>query len=300
MNAMTFRSSFCLTVVIVILSVTVMASVSLGAETEAPMRILRTSGNVRFGVIGGQVGAPAPTLLLVAMSLEELQREPVAYTEVARLLAAKGFVSVVIEPPCLGDDRRPNEPEGMAGWRRRLEDGEDVVQAFNSKAGAVLDHVVTKRLADPDRVMVLGISRGGFLAFHFAAGEPRVKAIAAISPVADLLALREFEGSSPKIPAKQLTLTHLAPKLIGRPVWVSIGNHDLRVDTDRTIAFTRDLVHATARQDKAPIPHIPVELIVGPSPGHRRIEQAHELAAVWLVKQLSAAAAPAKDKVTPE
>src|SRR5687768_4956248 len=101
----------------VLLGLIVMASVSLGADAEAPMQILRTPGNVRLGVIGGQPGTPAPTLLLVAMSLEDLQREPVAFTEVACLLAAQQFVSVVIEPPCQGEDRRPDEPEGLAGWR---------------------------------------------------------------------------------------------------------------------------------------------------------------------------------------
>jgi len=258
---------------------------------KPPMQILRTPGNVRFGVIGGRPGSAAPTLFVVAMSLEEMQRQPV-FTEVARLLAGQGFVSVVIEPPCHGEERRPDEPEGLAGWRWRLDHGEDVVQAFNAKARAVLDHLIAQGLADAKRLAICGTSRGGFLAFHFAASEPRIKAVAGISPVADLLALAEFKGAPTGSAAEKLALTHVVPQLIGRPVWLSIGNNDERVDTDRVIVFSRAIVRASARQSKRPEALIPVELLVAPSAGHQKIEQAHELLAVWLAKVLSDLPAP--------
>ena len=260
------------------------------AETELPMQILRTPGNVRFGVIGGRPGSAAPALLVAAMSLEEMQREPV-FTAVARLLARQGFVSVVIEPPCHGEERRPHEPEGLAGWRHRLDHGEEVVQAFNAKARAVLDHVIARGFVDPGRLAICGTSRGGFLAFHFAAIEPRVRAVAGISPVTDLLALAEFKGTATDSAAEKLALTHIVPQLIGRPVWLSIGNNDERVDTDRAIAFTRAIVHASIRRRKQPGP-IPVELLVAPSSGHQQIDQAHERLAAWLAEQLAAVSMP--------
>jgi len=260
-----------------------LSSVTQAAETNAPMQILRTPGNVRFGIIGGQTGIAAPTLLVVAMSIEDMQREPV-FTEVSRLLAAQGFLSVVIEPPCHGEDRKAGEPEGLAGWRYRLDRGENVVQQFNAKARAVLDHVIAQDLADPARVAICGTSRGGFLAFHFAASEPRIKAVAGISPVTDLLALTEFKGTAVDSAAERLALAFIAPQLIGRPVWLSIGNNDQRVDTDRAIAFTRAIVQVSARQSQAAKPLIPVELIVAPTAGHSKIDHAHELLAAWLAK----------------
>jgi dienelactone hydrolase len=266
----------------------IVASVARAADTVVPMDMLRTPDNIRFGVIGGRQGAAAPTLLVVAMSMEEMQREPV-FTGVARLLAKKGWMSVVIEPPCHGDDRRQEEPEGLAGWRHRLEHGGDVVQAFHAKARAVLAHVIAQGRADPSRLAICGTSRGGFLAFHFAAVEPRIKAVAGISPLTDLLALREFSGTAPDSAAAKLALTQIAPQLIGRPVWLSIGNNDLRVDTDRAIAFSRAIVHASARQNKRPDATIPVELVVAPSAGHRKIDQAHEMLAAWLATKLPAA-----------
>ncbi|MFA6564674.1 MAG: prolyl oligopeptidase family serine peptidase [Verrucomicrobiia bacterium] len=280
-----------------VLLAVIAASVSAAAEMKPPLVILRTPGNIRFGVIGSQPGFAAPTLLVVAMSLEEMQQQPV-FTEVARLLAKQGWMSVVIEPPCHGEDRRPEEPEGLAGWRHHLDYGEDVVQAFNAKARAVLGHVIAQGFADPGRLAICGTSRGGFLAFHFAAIEPRIKAVAGISPVTDLLALAEFKGTATDSAAEKLALTHIAPKLIGRPVWLSIGNNDERVDTDCAIAFTRAIVHASARQSKEPAPVIPVELVVAPSAGHRKINQAHEQLAVWLAKVLPALSVPPKNKET--
>jgi dienelactone hydrolase len=265
--------------------------ITQAADTVLPMDIRRTPDNIRFGVIGGQEGISAPTLLVVAMSIEEMQREPV-FTDVARLLAKQRWMSIVIEPPCHGEDRQRDEPEGLAGWRYRLDHGGVVVQAFHAKARAVLAHVISQGRADPARIAICGTSRGGFLAFHFAAVEPRIKAVAAISPLTDLLALREFSGTAPNSAAAKLALRHIAPQLIGRPVWLSIGNNDQRVDTDRAIAFTRAIVHASAQQIKQPDPTIPVELIVAPSGGHRKIDQAHELLAAWLAVQLPATSPP--------
>ena len=191
-------------------------------------------------------------------------------------------MSVVIEPPCHGEDRKPDEPEGLAGWRHRLDQGEDLVKSFNAKARAVLDHLIDQGLADPARLAICGTSRGGFLAFHFAASEPRIKAVAGISPVTDLLALSEFKGTAADSLAEKLAVTHIVSQLIGRPMWLSIGNHDERVDTDRAIAFTRAIVQASAPQSKEAKPLIPVELVVAPAAGHSKIDHAHELLAVWL------------------
>lgn len=228
--------------------------------------------------------SPAPTLFIFANTLEAMQKELV-YTEVARLLVPEGWISVILEPPCHGEDARDDEPKQLDGWRYRLENDRPFLDAFNTRATAVLDELIQQKLTDPDRVATCGTSRGGFVAYHFAAAEPRIKAVAGISPVTRLTALREFSTTTQLEKVEPFNAINLAPKLAGKAVWLSIGNNDARVNTDDAIAFTRAIVAASARAD-SPNALIPVDLIVARSSGHSKIDQAHELLAKWLQEQL--------------
>lgn len=271
-----------LTLACLVLSV---LSGSAVAEGIREIQIRRTPDNVRYGLIGEvQNGkTPAPTLFVFAHGIEEMQRQPV-YTEVCVILATQGWISVVIEPPCHGEDVRTGEPGQLDGWRYRIEHDDDFMSAFTARASAVLDVLIKDGVTDPRRVAVCGTSRGGFLAFHFAAADPRVKAAAGISPVTRLTALREFSTTSQREKAEQLDVARLAPQLGGRAIWLSIGNNDARVNTDDAIDFTREVVRASSQPDK-PDAVIPVELLVAPSRGHSKIDQAHEILATWLINQ---------------
>lgn len=178
-----------------------------GDPPEAPpaMQILRTPGGVRFGLFGAKGLAFAPTLFVFAAGLEDMQKHP-NYSEVGRRLARHGFLYVVLDPPCHGEDVKPREPTQLSGWRHRLENGAALIPDFTVRATAVLDYLIKEGYTDPTRVAACGTSRGGFLAYHFAAAEPRVKAVAGFSPVTDLLALREFTGTKNAEAAQALAL----------------------------------------------------------------------------------------------
>lgn len=257
---------------------------SLSAQSAAEvaklpaLRILETATQDRFGVFGVKGAKPAPTLFIFATALEDLG----GYTDVGRQLLKHGVLTVALDPPCHGSDLRAGEPPQLRGWRVRVEKGESLVDPFTTRATAVLDHLIHEGFTEPERVMAFGVSRGGFLAFHFAAADRRIKAVAAVSPVTRLSALTEFAGLENHKAVDALSVVHLADRLAGRAVWISIGNNDARVDTDSAVAFARKL--ATPRQNSNQI--LPVELIVGPSLGHHAIEHANELAADWLGRQL--------------
>jgi predicted amidohydrolase/dienelactone hydrolase len=253
----------------------------LPVRPRPAFRILRTPGGVRFGLLGEKGTAPAPVLFLFANSIEDTLSQD-AYVKVGRLLLPEGFLGVALDVPCHGEDRKKGEPEGLAGWRARLERGDDLVAPFARRASAVLDHLVKEGYADAGRVAACGTSRGGFLALHFAAAEPRVKCVAAFAPVTDLLALTEFRGMEKHAATKALALAGHADQLAGRSVWVCIGNQDQRVGTDHVIAFTRKLAGApVARQEPAD-----VELHVMPTAGHRINATAHDEAAAWILRRL--------------
>ena len=259
------------------------------ADETREIQVRHTPENVRYGLIGGlqSKDVPAPTLFVFAHGIEDMRRQLV-YSEVSAILAKQGWISVVVDPPCHGEDIRTGEPPQLDGWRHRIEQEDDPIAAFTAKARSVLDVLIKDGVTDPDRVAVGGTSRGGFLAYHFAASDPRVKAAAGISPVTRLTALREFSMTSQREKAEQLDVARLAPKLAGRAIWLSIGNNDARVNTDDAIAFTREVVRAAARPDN-PNEVIPVTLLVAPSQGHSKIDQAHELLATWLINQFPVA-----------
>jgi dienelactone hydrolase len=259
---------------------------ALAQEDAAPaMQVLATSAGTPFGLFGKKPAEPAPTLFVFALGLEQMGTALV-YTEVGRHLARDGFLYVAVEPPCHGADARPGEPVALQGWRHRIEHGDALMPAFIERTRDVLDHLVREGYTDPQRVAACGTSRGGFCALHFAAAERRVHAVAAFSPVTDLALLSEFQGIESHPTLQSLAAVNLADQLADRPVWISIGNNDLRVGTDAAIAVARRLAAAAiARDPQNPKLIAPVELIVGPSAGHSSIDRAHELAAQWLLRQ---------------
>lgn len=248
------------------------------------LRVERLPDGTRYAVIGESKGGPAPTLFVFQGDIETAMRERL-YTQVARLLVPEGFLGVILDAPAHGEDHQPDEPKELAAWQWRLDHGRDLVGGFVAKSRAVLDRLIKEKRTDPARVAAVGTSRGGFLAFHFAAAEPRIRCVGGISPVCDLRALREFNDATQPKAADALALKTLVPRLVGRPAWISMGNHDTRVDTDAAIAFSRALV-AAAPADAA---KIPVDLIVHSVPGHRSTEQDHKLLAAWLLEQFRAA-----------
>jgi len=262
-----------------------LASAEPGPGGTAPLpadnglRLERLPDGTRYALIGNPAAKRAPTLFVFQGDIDVARREPL-YTEVGRIVAKAGFLAVVIDAPAHGEDRRADEPVELPGWRARVDRGEDLVGAFLARSRAVLDHLVNTGAADPARVAAVGTSRGGFLAFHFAAAEPRVRCVGGIAPVTDLLALREFNGTPAAAAAEALALARLAPALAGRPAWLCIGNRDARVSTEAAIAFSRALVAAAPADAPAP-----VTLLVHDGDGHRSTPADHERLAAWLLAQ---------------
>ena len=221
---------------------------------------------------------PAPTLLVCAKdALSTLTEDPYGHT--GALLHAEGWNVIALDLPCHGADVREGERPQLDGWRDRVERGENIVTPWQARVNDVLAHLVDAGIAQPDRFVAEGTSRGGYMACQAAAANPAIRAVAAYAPVTDLLALREFEGLESNALARELALINTADALAARPLWLTIGSQDTRVGTDKAIEFARSL---TAAADKAQQP-AQVTLHILPTPGHSSTNEDHERAAAWIL-----------------
>lgn len=240
-----------------------------------------TADGVEYGIWSrGQTG-PAPTLFVLASTIDNTLGEAY-YRQAGNGLAEEGFISVSIDLPCHGSQRRPDEPDGLAGWSHRAANGEDFIATNNQRLKSVLDDLIARKVTDPNKIAACGTSRGGFSALHFAAAEPRVKCVAAFCPVADLASLTEFKGREELPVVKQLALAKHADQLAGRPVWLIIGDRDARVDTDKTIELARLITAASLKQN---LPAKTDLHVLAEPKGHTTPAGAATEAATWILKQ---------------
>ena len=141
------------------------------------------------------------------------------------------------------------------------------------------------------RVAVSGTSRGGFVALHCAAAEPRIRQVLAFAPVTNLAALAEFAGEEKNEAVLALKPIHVADKLVGKPMWIVIGNNDSRVSTDDCLALAQEVI----KKSIGKVIPVPVELrLVGtighrlhavPTPEFGQLCAPHDEAAAWLLAQ---------------
>ena len=256
---------------------TCLAIATAQAAAAGPhLQILSTPGNTRFGMIGTKGTKPLPTLFFLGAGVEESLTEP-QYVEAEEQLGS-GVLFVTIDLPGHGVQKRAEEPASLPAWRFRLDHGQDLVSNVNRRGTEVLDYLVKEGYTDPEHVAVFGTSRGGFMAFHFAAAEARIRNIAGFAPVTDLLALSEFAGMTNEQPARALAVDRLVGRLVDRGIWMIIGSTDHRVATARTIELAQRLVEEAEAQGIRPA----VQLHVEPTVGHRVPDGCYAQAARWL------------------
>jgi dienelactone hydrolase len=248
---------------------------------------LRTAAGNACVMLAPPVAGPAPTLLLLALSGEETLTLD-GHRNTGLLLRWQGWNVVSLDLPCHGADSRAGEAFGLDGWAERLAAGEEIVAPFRARVNDVLAHLVAEGLADPERLAAAGISRGGFMAFQAAAGNPLLRAVAGFAPVTDLRALGEFAVLQDNELVCRQGLINEVEALADRAAWVTIGNADGRVGTDCALAFTRALTRAAVERDLPPR----VTLHVLPTPGHHSFPSWHVDAAAWLQRQIELAAMP--------
>ena len=245
-----------------------------GDPSPQQFRSLITPDGIQFGLRQGPDKALAPAAFLFGSLLTE-----VLTSEHCCILLTAGYVCVALDAPGHGLDRATSEPPELRSWRHRLAAGRNFVSAVNTKLSSILDYLVAERIADPALVMAVGGSRGGFLVFHFAGSDPRVRGVAGLAPVTELRALDDFRGMHDhKLTASLSPICHAA-RLVGRHVLVIIGDRDNRVGTDHATALARQI------SKDAEGARIDLHVLAEPR-GHHHPAATDELLRTWATKCL--------------
>ena len=192
--------------------------------------------------------ADRPALLLnfAADSTATLKTEP--YNITPSMFLAAGHRALSFNLPCHGDREIPGEPRGIAGFCAEWRRGVDVFTGFVDEGRAVIDTLIERQLAEPNRIFVSGTSRGGYCALRLMAADERIGAAAAFSPVTDWRVLEEFAEIRDTPEIADLALARFAGSIAGRAVWMAIGNSDARVGTDACLRFAEAVLRAEAEK----------------------------------------------------
>lgn len=129
-----------------------------------------------------------------------------------------------------------------------------------------LDFAIHEKFVDPQKLVVGGLSRGGFVALHAAARDNRLKKVLAFAPITDLTKVREFQDLKEDPSVKSMNISSLRKELCQKQIRFHIGNLDDLVDT-KSCFLTASTLAEEAFKEKIRSPRI--EFITHPSIGYR-------------------------------
>lgn len=169
-------------------------------------------------------------------------------------------------------------------WAEDISKGIDCLNTFFDQALSAIEFSVRQKLADPQKLALAGLSRGGFIASHIAARDERFRYILQFAPLTDLSKTKEFASLTEHPIVQSLALNKLAPQIADRHIRLYIGNKDTRVGTGACFDFASQLTAASTLRS----PHI--EFIMSSSiglMGHGTSPEIFRQGALWLASCLT-------------
>ena len=167
-------------------------------------------------------------------------------------------------------------------WAKEFEKGQNIISDFVATVTQAVDDLISLGYLDSHHLAVAGLSRGGFMATHVAATDPRFRIVLGFAPAAKISILSEFQHMKDNALLQSLDLEHLIPRLLHTQLRYYIGNRDELVSTETCVSFVLQLADAVfASGVRSP----PVELILSPSigyKGHGTSPQAFQSGARWI------------------
>lgn len=202
---------------------------------------------------------PLPSLFYFALSgKDSIELDP--YNQPVAYLKEDAVRVFSFTLPGHGTDLKNSE--ALKYWADGFARGENPVSRFIEEALENVDFLIRSNYADPKQMAAAGLSRGAFMAAHFAAKEARISHLLGFAPLTRLDKVLEFKD----LDVGRFNLENLIPDLIQKKVRFYIGNLDKRVHTEDCF----NLIHKMAEEANAKrVRNLNFELNIVPSIGHQ-------------------------------
>lgn len=227
---------------------------------------------------------PLPAIVYLALSAKEsLEVDP--FDRPATFLAKNGVRVFSLDLPFHGDAH--NSKTALEDWARAFAREENILEHFFLKLQESLERILEAGIVTGSKFGIMGLSRGGFLAWHMAARMPEIDHILAFAPLTSLQKGKDFAFLALSPLLESLNLQHLIQALHHKHHKIYIGNRDTRVDTDSCYAWVRSLTES-AYENRIRSPYI--ELVLRPSIGHQghgTSQESFDEGALWLLNRLT-------------
>lgn len=115
----------------------------------------------------------SPAVLL----LHQFGSDRHSYDDFAKRLQAKGFGVLAIDGRGFGESTKTSDGKSVAVSR-----SDEAVKGMNADVAAAFEYLSRQKNVDPARIGIVGASYGSSLALIYAADNPKVKAVALLSP----------------------------------------------------------------------------------------------------------------------
>lgn len=206
---------------------------------------------------------PRPSVFYFSLSGEEsLSKTP--YNHPALFFSGKGIRVFSLTLP--GHEGVFPHNHALRSWGESLIAGRNIIDDIIVQCTHALNFLISNEISDPNHLGAAGLSRGAFIATHFAAKDRRIQTILGFAPLTRLETIRDLKIMENRQILDPFSLENLIPQLINKTLRFYIGNHDSLVNTSYCFSFIQALTEYSFSQ-KHRFP--PVELMIYPSIGHK-------------------------------
>lgn len=254
-------------------------------NNDLTLTTLNVNSDVQVAYLGPDIDqGPLPAVFYFALSSEEsLCQDP--FNQPAAYLS--NFPMRIFSITLPGHGYQLPATQAMAIWAKEIQSGHNFLKDFIHKIQCTVEGLIHQGILMPERLGIMGLSRGAFIATHAAAAISHFRWILGFAPLTKLSAIKEFQEIPDTSLADAFDLELLSDKVYDRHIRFYIGNQDTRVGTRHCFDFI-EKTSQTALEKK--LRTAPIELIIGPSIGHQGHGTSKEIfhqGAQWLAEKLA-------------